>query len=201
MGVLVAEITVTGNTVSDGGSVAITVIQGTNNVSNDIITFGNGNGDFVYASSSSNDRITFGNGQGDSVALGSGAGGDTIITGTGAGDTVYVGAHTNADTFGFSLGTNGSSYTTVTGAQAGDHVIAGIYLGNNVSNNATAAASLAAYISDLGTVHSGDTYVGYNGTDDTFIVTDSASHIGAIEIVGSFTGTVANHVLTLHEIV
>jgi hypothetical protein len=45
-----------------------------------------------------------------------------IITGTGLDTvTVAVGVH-NPDTFGFALGTNGTSFTTVNGALAGDQV-------------------------------------------------------------------------------
>jgi hypothetical protein len=190
-------------------------------ISNDVITFGNGAGDFVLDNGNisndiitfrdnaattspdyvqafgniSNNTITFGNGNGDNLTVqGSGAGGDVIVTGTGL-DTVTVGAHTNADTFGFSLGTNVSSYTTINGAQVGDLVTSGNSLGNIVSNS-TNYATLTSFIASL-TPSNGHTYIDNNGTD-TFIVTDSGSHIGAIEIVGSFTGTVANHVLTLH---
>jgi hypothetical protein len=171
-------------------------VQAFGNISNNTITFGNGNGDYLSVTGSSNNNtITFGNGNGDNLTVqGSGAGGDVIVTGTGL-DTVTVGAHTNADTFGFSLGTNVSSYTTINGAQVGDLVTSGNSLGNIVSNS-TNYATLTSFIASL-TPSNGHTYIDNNGTD-TFIVTDSGSHIGAIEIVGSFTGTVANHVLTLH---
>jgi hypothetical protein len=172
-------------------------VQAFGNISNNTITFGNGNGDYLSVTgSSSNNTITFGNGNGDYLSvLGSGAGRDVIVTGTGL-DTVTVGVHTNADTFGFSLGTNGSSYTAVNGAQVGDLVTSGNSLGNIVSNSSANYANLASFIASL-TPSNGHTYLDNNGTD-TFIVTDSGSHIGAIEIVGSFAGTVANHVLTLH---
>ena len=172
-------------------------VQAFGNISNNTITFGNGNGDYLSVTgSSSNNTITFGNGNGDYLSiLGSGAGRDVIVTGTGL-DTVTVGVHTNADTFGFSLGTNGSSYTAVNGAQVGDLVTSGNSLGNIVSNSSANYANLESFIASL-TPSNGHTYLDNNGTD-TFIVTDSGSHIGAIEIVGSFAGTVANHVLTLH---
>ncbi len=41
-----AEVNLTGNTVTDGGSITINQTQVTN-ISNDIITFGNGNNDLV----------------------------------------------------------------------------------------------------------------------------------------------------------
>jgi hypothetical protein len=131
---------------------------------------------------------------------------------------VFVGPRANADTFGFSLGTNGSSYTTIFGARAGDHVTAifnagpsaifnagpgaifnASILANHIAaNGSTNAMSLAQFISDLGPLHSGNTYIGSNGSD-TFIVTDFYSHVGAIDIVGSFTtSSIAGHVLTLH---
>src|SRR4029077_15358633 len=88
-----------------------------------------------FAGLSSNNKITMGNGNNDSVTLGVGvpsAGGDSIITGTGLGDTVQVGTHNHADTFGFALGTNGTAFTEITGARAGDQVISGNNLGTNV---------------------------------------------------------------------
>jgi hypothetical protein len=111
-------------------------------LSGNTIRFGNGNNDYVtnvftsptpFSGLSSNNTIIMGNGTGDSVTLGGSillpsGGGDTIVTGTGL-DTVTVGTHTNADTFGIALGTGvviGSSanYTTVTGAQQNDQVVA-----------------------------------------------------------------------------
>src|SRR5262249_1673729 len=117
-------------------------------LNNNNITFGNGNGDLVFADlTSSNNTITMGNGAGDSVALGvtfgtTSPGGDTINTGTGKGDTVKVGKHTNPDTFGFTMGTDGSAFTTITGAQAGDHVISDNKL-HKISNVSTTATNLA----------------------------------------------------------
>ena len=129
-------------------------------------------------------------------------GGDYIATGTGAGDVVLVGAHTNADTFGFALGTTGVNFTTVSGAAAGDHVVVnGGQLGNTLLSGSTGDTSLAAYITSLGTLTQGDTYVGFNtNAHDTFIVTDTATgQTGAIELTGvAFQhSTLANHVLTL----
>ena len=110
------------------------------------ITFGNGNGDYVtnivgfvgffFAGQSSSNTIIMGNGTGDSVNLGSGAGGDIIITGTGL-DTVAVRSHTNADTFGFALGTGISalSQTTVTGARATDKIGVGNSSGLVLTSN------------------------------------------------------------------
>ena len=158
----------------------------------------------MTALTSSNNTITFGNGNGDTVALGPGAGGDTINTGTGL-DTVIVGSHTNLDTFGFALGTNGSSFTTIFGAQIGDHLACNNSLGNslqlgiNVVNSATSATTLANFIAGL-VLTSGNTYVGTNGTD-TFVVTDHNGQIGAVELVGVFAGTAtAAHILTLHGV-
>jgi hypothetical protein len=96
--------------------------------SNNEISFGNGAGDYLsvtttlFGSTSTDNQIIFGNGNNDSATLPSGAGGDIIITGTGNSDTVQVGAHTSADTFGFALGTGATalSQTTVTGAQPMD---------------------------------------------------------------------------------
>ena len=117
--------------------------------------------------------------------------------------SVTVGAHTDADTFAFALGTTGVNFTTVSGAAAGDHVVVnGGQLGNTLLSGSTTDATLATYISSLGTLTKGDTYVGFNtSANDTFIVTDTASgHTGAIELTGvAFqTSTLANHVLTLH---
>jgi hypothetical protein len=102
------------------------------------------------------------------------------------------------------LGTTGANFTTVSGAAAGDHVVVnGGQLGNTLSplSGATADTSLATYISSLGTLTKGDTYVGFNtSAQDTFIVTDTASgQTGAIELTGvAFQhSTLANHVLTL----
>jgi hypothetical protein len=97
-------------------------------LSGNTITFGNGTGNYVSGGDSGNNKITMGNGNNDAVTLtapvvGSNPGGDIIKTGTGQGDTVTVGTHTNADTFGFAIGTDGTSFTTITGAQAGDHII------------------------------------------------------------------------------
>ena len=174
------------------------------NISGNVITFGNGDGDYVLGGGSSNNKITFGNGNSDSVTLGSGAGGDYIATGTGSGDTVTVGAHTSADTFAFALGTNGTYFTTVSGAQgspSGDHVVVnGGRLGNTLVSEGTLSpgTTLGSFISSVVvTPTPGDTYVGNNGTD-TFIYTDTQTgHTGAIELVGVFNASIANHVLTL----
>ena len=173
-------------------------------LSGNTIRFGNGTDDSVTADTSSNNKITMGNGNGDAVTLGSGGGGDTINTGTGL-DTVAVGSHTNPDTFGFALGTNGSSFTTITGAQIGDHLTCNnafgnsLQLGINVVNSVTSATTLANFIAGL-VLTSGNTYVGANGTD-TFVVTDHNGQIGAVELVGVFAGTAtASHVLTLHGV-
>jgi hypothetical protein len=179
--------------------------------SNNTFTFGNGIADNVEVfGPSSNNKITLGNGQSDFVTLGptsTSPGGDYIATGTGAGDQVTVGAHTDADTFAFALGTTGVNFTTVSGAAAGDHVVVnGGQLGNTLlSSGVTAAPNLADYISSLGTLTKGDTYVAVSPLTGagpaTFIVTDTASgQIGAIELTGvQFQhSTLANHVLTLH---
>src|SRR5262249_36820760 len=139
------------NTITMGNGAGDSV-QSFGDLNNNTITFGNGSGDSVSnvrsgpgqpgaGGQSSNNTITMGNGAGDSVTLGVGftsPGGDTIITGTGKDDTVQVGTHTNPDTFGFALGTDGTSFTTITGAQAGDHVISDGNL-QNVTNVATTA--------------------------------------------------------------
>ena len=172
------------------------------------ITFGNGSGDYVtnvfasFAGLSSNNKITMGNGNNDSVTLGVGvtsAGGDSIVTGTGLGDTVQVGTHNNADTFGFALGTNGTAFTEITGARAGDQVISGNNLGANVVTEPGTFASLLDFfnfVSGLPPTNN-NTYIGNNGAD-TFIVTDHKGELGVVEIVGVFTGnTNGTHVLTL----
>jgi hypothetical protein len=164
-------------------------------MSNDTITFGNGNGDEVFGSNS-NDRIIFGNGNEDTALLYSGAGGDFISTGTGSADLVEVGGHSNADTFGFAPGTNGSSYTTVRGAGVGDHVIAASHnLANSYTNEGdVGAGALATLYAEVSNNH---TLIGNDGTN-TFIVTDVNNAKGDIEIVGVFnSSTVSGHVLTL----
>jgi len=185
-------------------------------VDHDTITFGNGSNDLLLAQRSSHDLIIVGNGNNDQIMLnfafsGTAIGADTIITGTGSFDAVVVAAHTQADTFGFSLGTNGASFTTITGAQAGDHVAvgsgAGIVrtdpngLGSTLIQASTTATDLASYISSLGPLTNGDTYVGFNETSkETFIVTGTQSgHTGAVEIVGQAFdhNNIAGHVLTL----
>jgi hypothetical protein len=129
-------------------------------------------------------------------------GGDVINTGKGANDQINVGSHFFVDTYGFALGTNGSHFTTVTGAVSFDKVdVNGGQLGNSLSplSGTTTQTTLASYIKSLGTLTPGDTYVGHNATD-TFVVTDSASgQTGAIEIVGSFANFMifSPHVLTL----
>lgn len=165
---------------------------------NNTIRFGNGAGDYLTAAlDGGNNKIIMGNGAGDYITFGPGAGGNTFITGTGADDRITVGAHTNPDTFGFSLQTNGSHYTTVSGAQAADHVIlSSNNLANTIVQASTTKTTIAAYISSL-PLQSGKTYVGYNGTD-TFIVTDVANKIGAIDIVGNFShNSISGHILTL----
>ena len=157
---------------------------------------GDGTGDSVSLGSGNN-FIRLGNGSGDAVTLSSGAGGDFIVTGTGL-DTVTVGDHTKADFFYFALGTNGSSFTTITGAQIGDFLISGNHLGSNVVNSSTSFTTLADFIAGL-VLTNGNTYVGTNGTN-TFVVTDYNGQVGAVELVGVFSGhtvSLANHVLTL----
>jgi hypothetical protein len=163
---------------------------------------GDGTGDHVsLLGASGNNFISLGNGSFDAVTLGSGAGGDRIVTGTGL-DTVTVGDHTKADFFDFALaslgGTNGSSFTTITGAQIGDFLISGNHLGSNVVNSSTSATTFADFIAGL-VLTNGNTYVGTNGTN-TFVVTDYNGQVGAVELVGVFSGhtvSLANHVLTL----
>jgi hypothetical protein len=193
------------------------------NITDNQITFGNGNGDFVSAiadlsgntisfgngnndhvsmnpslGDSSNNTITMGNGTGDSVALNAGDGGDTIITGKGL-DTVNVGTHTHADTFGFAKGTDGTAFTTITGAKAGDHIISDNNLGTNVINSETTATTLADFIASLSGNPNGKTFVGYNDTaptHETFIV----SNHGAVELLGvAFMNSqvLTDHILTL----
>ena len=162
---------------------------------NNHIQMGNGTGDYVsLLGTSGNNFISLGNGSGDAVTLGSGAGGDRIVTGTGL-DTVTVGDHTKADFFNFALNTNGSSFTTITGAQIGDFLISTNHLGSNVVNSSTSASTLADFIAGL-VLTNGNTYVGTNGTD-TFVVTDFNGQVGAVELVGVFSGHAFNHVLTL----
>ena len=168
-------------------------------ITNNHIQMGNGTGDYVsLLGSSSNNFIGLGNGSGDAVTLGSGAGGDNIVTGTGL-DTVTVGDHRNADFFNFALNTNGSSFTTITGAQIRDSLsFNGNHLGSNVVNSSTSATTLADFIAGL-VLTNGNTYVGTNGTD-TFVVTDYNGQVGAVELVGVFSGhtfSAASHVLTL----
>jgi hypothetical protein len=201
-----ADVAVVGNA-PDG-------VASNGNISNSKITFGNGDGDSVTVfGGGSNDTIIMGNGNHDQVGiLGLSSGGDKITTGTGAGDTVQVGTHTNADTFGFALGTNDKSFTTVygptstaqPGAQAGDHVISGNNLGSNVVpvsgpfTNGT-FNGLSDFFSFV-TAHSpasGNTYIGHS-TTDTLIVTDYHGQFGAVDIVGIFNhSTAAGHILTL----
>ena len=68
------------------------------------------------------DTISLGNGNQDTVTMAASIGNDKISTGTGASDKINVGSHGSPDTFGFALGTNGSHFTTVTGALSGDLV-------------------------------------------------------------------------------
>lgn len=171
----------------------------------DEITLGDGSGDTVDVTDvSSSNTIVVGNGNNDEIRLNNAHdlvnnGFDTIITGTGSSDTVLVAAHTHADTFGFSLGTNGSSFTTVTGAQKGDHVISGDNLGNKVVAEPGTSPTMAFFFQfvALHSPSSGTTYIGHS-TTDTFIVTDHQGQLGAVDIVGVFNhSTVANHTLTL----
>ena len=137
---------------------------------NNTITFGDGNGNSVTAGGSHNNTITFGNGDNDSVTLGSAVrnpGGDSLTMGTGAGDTITVGFHNHADTFAFALGTGSTNFTTVTGAQSGDHFLLnsngnGNALGHTLVVEQTQTADMASFITSLGTLTKGDTYIGYN---------------------------------------
>jgi hypothetical protein len=169
-------------------------------ISGDTITFGNGNNDSVTGSDGGSDKITLGNGSSDAVSLtGPSPGGDYVATGTGASDMVTVGSHTNPDTFVFGLGTNGTNYTTVNGAAAGDAVeVLGGQLGNTLVKESTTDTTLASFISSLGHLTKGDTYVGSNASD-TFVVTETASgQTGAVELTEAFHNSVlANHILHL----
>jgi hypothetical protein len=172
------------------------------------ITFGNGAGDYLSISgASSNNKIVLGNGANDYVNLGFGAGvtstgGDYLATGTGANDKITVGTHANPDTVAFALGTNGSSYTTVSGAQLGDYVVVnGGQLGDTlVSKGFSAGETLTSFLASIVSPTKDHTYVGNNGAD-TFIFTDAPTgHTGVIDVVGVFNPTQANlvnHVLTL----
>ena len=172
-------------------------------ISSDTITFGNGAGDYLTSDSDGgSNRISFGNGNDDlAVLTGSSQGGDYFATGTGSGDTVSVGAHTKADIFAFALGTNGTNFTTVSGAAAHDQVeVNGGELGSKLVSASTGDDTLSSFISSLGKLTKGDTYVGFNtAANDTFVVTDPQSgQTGAIELTGVFQhSTLANHVLTL----
>jgi hypothetical protein len=142
----------------------------------------------------------------------SNGGGDYIATGIGQGDMVTVGAHTNADTFAFALGTNGSAFTEVIGALKGDQVAVnsngnGNALGNTLVPQITIlpGSTLASFIGSL-TLTKGDTYTALNDVDGTtggpmtYVVTDTQSgRIGAIELVGLHTVSMSNHVLTLES--
>jgi len=124
-------------------------------------------------------------------------------------DTVTVAAHANADTFGFSLGTDGASFTKITGAQTGDDVAVGNHsgivtgsdgLGNTLVNEGSNSSwtSLALFIQAIATQVPGDTFVGNNGID-TFVFTDTQNgQTGAIEIAGVFANnSIAGQTLTL----
>jgi hypothetical protein len=160
---------------------------------NNSIVLGNGSNDAVTLPfDNGNNSVTLGNGNNDVVSIGGAfsQGADTISTGTGANDQINVGFHGNADTFGFAFGTNGTNFTTVTGALTNDLVVVnGGQLGGTPSplSGATTATTLASYIQSLGTLTPDHTYVGFNNTtaNDTFIVTDAAGgQTGAIELVG-----------------
>jgi hypothetical protein len=189
------------------------LVQGS--IDHDTIALTNGDHSTVFVNGGSDhDTIIVGNGDNVQITLnapGTAIGGDTIITGIGSSDLVSVAPHTSADTFGFSLGTNGTSFTTINGGQAGDHVAvgnsAGIVLtdlnglGGTLVQASTTATDLASYISSLGALMNGDTYVGFNQTaQKTFIVTEAQSgQMGAVELVGhAFDhNSIAGHVLTL----
>jgi hypothetical protein len=160
---------------------------------NNTISIGNGIGDYVTATGTVNHKsgdntIALGNGNNDSVTLAASSGNDVINTGTGANDQINVGRHGGPDKFGFALGTNGSHFTTVTGAVLGDLVdVNGGTLGTaSLMSHMTMDTTLASYIKSLGTLTAGATYVGYNTTaHDTFVVTDTlAGQTGAIELTG-----------------
>jgi hypothetical protein len=185
-------------------------------LSNNKIVFGNGDNDAMqFHGNSSHNVVAFGNGSNDTIELGGGpaasGGGDYIATGTGAGDKVTVFTHTNPDTFAFTLGTGivtgtSANYTTVIGAQGsavgGDHVVVnsngnGNALGNTLVSVNNGATSMASFITDLGPLQKGQTYVG-NDTTDTFVVTETQSgRVGAIDIADVHTVGITNHVLTL----
>jgi hypothetical protein len=121
------------NGTSAATAIAANTTSGDGEISDNMITFGNGNDDYVLtrdlnsnfirfgdgaadsvtAQSSSDNTIILGKGNNDSVLLeallGVGTGGDTIITGTGNSNAVQVGTHTSPDTFGFALGTGATA--------------------------------------------------------------------------------------------
>src|SRR5262249_18187686 len=204
-------------TLDDFSAFSIVVVAG--GIDHDTITVG-GQGNGVSVTGGSDDDTIIVTGVREGITLDAGTGGDTIITVTGPGikflnniDTVSVGAHTHADTFGFSLGTSGTSFTTITGAQTGDHVAvgnsAGIVLtdpnglGSTLIQAPTTATTLASYINSLGALTNGDTHVGFNKdptVNATFIVTETQSgQTGAVEIVGQAFdhNSIAGHFLTL----
>jgi len=128
---------------------------------------------------------------------------------------VNVATHTNADTFGFALSTGGtaSSQTTVTGAQAGDHVAVGNSSGlvltkpNGLGNTLVQEGAIAGlnsvntfitYLGSYGGLTKGATYTADNGSS-TFIVTDTQNgNTGGVQIVGVFEhNSITHHVLTL----
>src|SRR5262249_7464402 len=158
-----------GNRINFGGGNGDSVSIFATTITNNHIQMGDGIGvgvSLLGGPTSGNNFISVGNGREDAVTLGSGAGGDTIITGTGriganiiGGDIVTVGDHTKADFFGFALGTDGSSFTTITGAQIGDFLISGNHLGSNVVNSSTSATLLVDFIASL-VLTNGNTYVG-----------------------------------------
>jgi hypothetical protein len=176
--------------------------------SNNVITFGNGNnitislGDF-FPSPIINNMITVGNGSNSTITLnGTAGGGNTIVTGTGFNVVVAAGVHNTRDTFGFSLGTSGAGFTTVSGAMDNDLITAsGTALGNNlVSSDFTDATTLREFITTLNFQENDSTAIGYNqSVNDTFIVTLAADgQLGAIVISGQFLGSsITDHVLTL----
>jgi hypothetical protein len=195
---------VSSGTITFGSGDRDYVFSNFGNVSNNTVTFGNGNGDYVEENVENGDggknKVTFGNGNNDQLLFSPGRADDSITTGTGAGDTVSVGTHSKADTFGFSIGTNGTNFTTVAGAMTGDHVVVnGGALGSGLASEPAlpSGATLANFISALGTLTPGTTYVA-NNTTDTFIATDTnGGQLGAIELVGVFNVSIAKELLTL----
>jgi trimeric autotransporter adhesin len=140
------------------------------NLSNDVITIGNGANDFLHAANNIDDSlIVFGNGAADHMTADNGMSNDTIIFGNGAEDSVITAPSPQGD------GTSISDSTITLGNGGGDYVIANVDLsGDTITLGHGAGDHVDAFNSiNDSTITFGD--VAGNNAGDSVIAFDNIS--------------------------